>query len=131
MEPSDDLQLEGEAVEEVKEFCSLGDLLDSEGGVERTVRMRVSAAWYKWRDISSLLMNESLPLKNRARVYDACIRSVLLYGAEGWPMTERVANVLTSCDRRMLRYMAGVTWRDGLRSGEVAEGCGVETLDVV
>ena len=91
MEPSDDLQLEGEAVEEVKEFCYLGDLLDSEGGVERIVRMRVSAAWYKWRNISCLMMNESLPLKNRARVYDACIRSVLLYGAEGWPMTERVA----------------------------------------
>ena len=131
MEPRDDLQLEGEAVEEVKEFCYLGDLLDSEGGVERTVKMRVSAAWHKWRDISSLLTNKSLPLKNRARVYDACIRSVLLYGAEGWPMTERLANVLTSCDRRMLRYMAGVTWRDGLRSEEVAVRCGVEMLDVV
>ena len=83
MEPCDALQLEGETVEEVKEFCYLGDLLDSEGSVERAVRMRVSAAWNKWRDISSLLINKSLPLKNRARVYDACIRSVLLYGAEG------------------------------------------------
>ena len=131
LEPCDDLQLDGEVVEEVKEFCYLGDLLDSEGGVERTVRMRVSAAWHKWRDISSLLINKCLPLKNRARVYDACIRSVLLYGAEGWPMTERITSILTSCDRRMLRYMAGVTWRDGLRSEEVAERCGVETLDVL
>ena len=99
--------------------------------MEQSVRMRVSAAWHKWRDISSLLLNKSLPLKNRARVYDACIRSVLLYGAEGWPVTERVANILTSCDRRMLRYMAGVTWRDRLRSEEVAERCGVDTLDVL
>ena len=71
--PCDDLQLEGGVVEKVKEFCYLGDLLDPEGGVERAVRMRVSAAWYKWRDISSPLINKSVPLKNRARVYYACI----------------------------------------------------------
>ena len=46
-------------------------------------------------------------------------------------MTERILSILTSCDRRMLRYMAGVTWRDRLRSEEVAERCGVETLDVL
>ena len=99
--------------------------------MERAVRMRVSAAWHKWRDISSFLVNKSLPLKNRARVYDACIRSVLLYGSEGWPMTDSNASILTSCDRRLLRYMAGVTWEDGIRSEEVAERCGVEPLDVL
>ena len=62
-EPRDDLQQEGGEVEEVKEFCYLGDLLDSERGVEQAVRMRVSAAWYKWRDISSLLINKTVPLK--------------------------------------------------------------------
>ena len=36
---------EGETVEEVREFCYLGDLLDTEGSVERAVRMRVAAAW--------------------------------------------------------------------------------------
>ena len=43
-EPHDDLQLAGSVVEEVKEFCHLGDLLGSECGVERAVRNRVSAA---------------------------------------------------------------------------------------
>ena len=47
-EPRDDLHLEGRVVEEVTELYYLGDLLDYEDGVERTVRMRVSAAWHKW-----------------------------------------------------------------------------------
>ena len=42
----DDLQLEGGVVEEVKEYYYLGDLLDSEGGVERAVRMKASDARY-------------------------------------------------------------------------------------
>ena len=72
-EESDDIHIGGEVIEEVEEFCYLGDLLDREGGVEREVRIRVSAAWRKWREISILLVNRSVPVVCRARVYDACI----------------------------------------------------------
>ena len=82
-EPRDDLQLEGGMVEEVKKFCCLGDLLDTEGGVERAVRMSESTAWYKRRDIFSLLKNKRVPLKTRAKFYDAGIRSVSLHSTEG------------------------------------------------
>ena len=99
--------------------------------MERSVRGRVAAAWRSWREIAGLLINRSIPLKNRGRVYDACIRPVLLYGSETWGMTRRLEKILVRSDRRMLRYMAGVTWRDDIRSVEVARRCGVEELDVV
>jgi hypothetical protein len=38
------LQVEGCVIREVKQFCYLGDMLDSEGGVERSVRTRLAAA---------------------------------------------------------------------------------------
>ena len=47
-------------VEEVKTFRYLGDVIDSEGGVERAVRARVAFAWNKWREISALLRNEGV-----------------------------------------------------------------------
>ena len=87
-----DLHLVGAVIEEVKEFCYLGDLLDSEGGVERAMRMRGSVVWHSQSDISSLLTNKSLPLKYRARAYDACIRPMLLYGSEGWTVMEAIAS---------------------------------------
>ena len=46
-------------------------------------------------------------------------------------MTDKLMAIMTGCDRRMLRYMAGIDWRDQVRSGEVADGCGVEPLEVV
>ena len=52
-------------IAEVKEFCYLGDLLDCEGGVDRSMRMRVAAAWRKWREILSLLINRGIPLRQR------------------------------------------------------------------
>ena len=46
-------------------------------------------------------------------------------------MSERNKSILTSYDGRMVRYIAGVSWEDGLRSEEVVERCAMETLDVL
>jgi hypothetical protein len=51
-------------------------------------------------------------LKKTDKVYEACIRSMLLYGAETLALTKKLEDVQIGCDRRILRYMAGVTWRD-------------------
>ena len=56
--------------------------------------------------------------------YEACIRSVLLYGKETWPMTQKVENCIQTCDRRMLRYMAGVSLQGRVPSADVALRCG-------
>ena len=75
--------VEGGVIGVVTQFCYLGDVLDSEGGAERAVRARVAAAWGKWREISWLSLNKSIPLARRGMVFDACIRSVMLYGGRG------------------------------------------------
>ena len=80
-------QGENEVVCEVQEFCYLGDMVEREGGVRRAVAIRTAAAWSKWREIGGLLCDRGIPLKKRASIYEACIRSVLLYGTETWPMT--------------------------------------------
>ena len=73
--------------------------------------------------MKSLLMNQGIPQKTRGGVYESCIRSVLLYGSETWALTERMKGVLRACDWRMLRYIAGMRWQDGLSSEQVAR-CG-------
>ena len=96
----------------VAQFCYLGDVLDSESGAERAVRAKVAAVWGKWREISAMLLNTGIPLAQRGMVFDACIRSVLLHGGVTWALTKRLESVLVGCDRRMLKYMAGVTRQD-------------------
>ena len=117
------IEVDGSSVGEVKQFCYLGDMLEREGDAERTVRTRVAATWNKWREISSLLRNKGIPLKNRAQTYEACIRPVLLYGAETWALTKKLEDTLVKCDRNMLRFLAGVSWRDRVTNEEVARLC--------
>jgi hypothetical protein len=109
----------------------LGDVLDSEGGVERAVRTRVAATWRKWREIAWLLLNKGISLTSRGTVYEVCLRSVLLYGAENWALANKLVDVLIRCYRRMLKYMASVTMWDRMSSVEVARRCGLKQLNCV
>ena len=121
----------GSEIEEVETFTYLGDIVDRDGGVERAVRGRVAVAWSKWREIAGLLCNRRIPLRSRSSIYDACIRSVMLYGSETWPLTQHMEKSLISCDRRMLRYMAGVRLQDHVPSSAVAERCGLRQINDV
>lgn len=49
------------------------------------MKVRTSTAQAKWwRALSSVLVNRTIPFKNRARIYCACVRLVMLNGAETW-----------------------------------------------
>ena len=52
----------------------------------------------------------------------------MLYGAETWAMTAKMEDIMKSCDRRMLRYMAGVRWQDRVSSEEMAKRCGLKEI---
>ena len=117
--------LDSGTVEEV-EFCYLGDMLHSVRGAERAVRHRISVAWFNWRELSSLLCNATVPLKHRARAYNTCIRSTILYGAATWALTHREEQLLQSCDCRMLRMVCNGSLSDRMPSSETLRRCGLE-----
>ena len=57
--------LNGGVLEEVEQFCYLGDVLDCEAEVEEAMGVRVTGAWRRWREIASLLVNRSIGLRTR------------------------------------------------------------------
>ncbi len=59
------------------------------------------------------------------------MRSVLLYGAETWAMTKQLEALMIPCDVRMLRYLMGIRWRDGVSNEEVVRRSGLEGLEEV
>ena len=103
-------------------------MLDCAGGAEKAVRHRISVAWFKWRELNSLLSNRAIPLKHRARAYNACIRSTMTYGAATWALTQREERLLQCCDRRMLRKMCGLTLMDRVSSTDILRRCGLVDL---
>ena len=122
------LQVEGGEIEEVNNFCYLGEVLDTSQGPESAVKYRIFTAWNKWKDLASLLVNKIIPLRSRIDLYCACIRSAMLYGSETWALTEGLERRLESNELRMLRYMTGVTWHDKISNEKVRSRCKINKL---
>ena len=120
--------VDGGVLEEVDRFCYLGEMFGYQQSAKRAVRTRIAAAWQKLRMLASLLVNQRIPLVARTRIYCACIRPVLLYGSETWPLTKQLEMLIRSCDCRMLRSMARIRWEDMLSNEEVEQRCEVENV---
>ena len=46
----------------------LGDVIEETGGCEMAVRVRVKAAWQKWRDFSAVLCDARLLVKLKFKI---------------------------------------------------------------
>uniref|UniRef100_A0A224YMB0 Endonuclease-reverse transcriptase n=1 Tax=Rhipicephalus zambeziensis TaxID=60191 RepID=A0A224YMB0_9ACAR len=73
----------------------------------------------------SQIINGSLPLSLKGKVYNTCILPVLTYEAETWRLTKRVQLKLRTTQRAMERKMIGVTLRDRKRAEWVTEQTGL------
>ena len=123
------LEVGEDSLEIVDNFRYLGDVISCGGGIESAVRDRIFGAWSKWKEWASFLVNHSIPLEERAKVCFAYVNPALLYAVETWALTERLEELLPSCDHKMLRYMSRVRWQDRITNEEVRRRCGVENYE--
>ena len=121
-----EIELDGDGnVECVEKFCYLGDMMGSGGGAEEASRARVRCAWAKFRELSPLLTARGASLKVKGKLYVQC---VMMYGSETWAMKVEDMQRLERAEKMMMRWMCGVTLKDGKTSEEIRERLGVVSV---
>ena len=116
-------------VEVVKQFCYLGDMLGVDGDVDRAVTSRIRAGWMKFKDLSGVLCGRVLSLKLKGRLFKACVRSAMSYGAECWAIKNAEIKRMQSTEMRMIRMMCGKTLKDRVPSSMLRERMGIEDIE--
>ena len=86
-------------------FCYFGDRLNSSGGCEAAVTVRVRIRWVRFRECGELLLGNRFPLRMKDKVYCCCVRSAILYGNEAWWLKENERAILRRTERAMVRAM--------------------------
>jgi hypothetical protein len=114
-----------EGVEIVDNFCYLGDMIQKDGGCDKAVRDRVRKGWLKFRELGGVLCNRRIALKMRGVLYRACVRTVMMYGCESWPMRKENEENLVRAERRMICMMCGVTLVNREKSEDLQERLGL------
>ena len=102
----------GQTLEVVEKFCYLGDTISTRGGEEDSITGRIRSGWSKFRESVPLSESKWLSLASKGRLYQVCVRSVMLYASEKWPLKEEDLAKLERNDVSMVTYMCSVKLND-------------------
>ena len=113
-------------LEEVEKFSYLGDMINCFGGASEAVSARIGSAWKKFRELSRVLVGkQGLSLMQRGKIYQCCVRPVLLYCCETWELTVVDEIRLCGVERCMIRMMCGVRLVDRVSTDVLRDKVGV------
>ena len=126
---TEDIVLDGDRLLVANEFCYLGDMLSREGGSEAAVSVRISAAWHKFRELSSVLCTKGLSNRMKGVLYKSCVRPAMTYGGETWATKTEDVRRMCTAEMRMLRMMCGVKIDERRRNDDIRSIMGVESVE--
>ncbi|VDO93468.1 unnamed protein product [Heligmosomoides polygyrus] len=109
------LDCQGEVIEKVEQFCSLGSDLSEEGSVDQALKGRISATWLKWRECTGILCDRRCTRTLKGKLYRTVVRPALHYGSECWALGKAQERQLHAAEMRMIRW----TRRDKVRNEDV------------
>ena len=118
----------------VTEFPYLGDMVARDGSDGCAVDTRISKAGKAFGALRKCVFStSSVKLEAKRAVYESIILSILLYGAEGWSLTEHHRQQLRVFHAQCLRVMCRVTrkhvWDHHISTQELGQRLGIETID--
>ena len=125
------MKLNGEDLKNVDHFKYLGSVIDKDATIDRDVDLRVRAAWSSWIKLTGILYDRNIPLRLKAKVYEAIIRRALTYESECWAMKVTNKRKIETTEMRMLRGILGVSIREHMRNEDIRRILHITPIDEV
>uniref|UniRef100_A0A7I4YGZ8 Reverse transcriptase domain-containing protein n=1 Tax=Haemonchus contortus TaxID=6289 RepID=A0A7I4YGZ8_HAECO len=116
--PTATVKINGETIKEVKCFKFLGHQLSFTEGSSGEYSRRRKAAWSSFNKISTLLLDEDLPMKLKASLFHSTVIPAMLYGAKCWSSTKADEEKFAVMQRSMERRICKVSLRSQTQSCE-------------
>jgi hypothetical protein len=119
------LLVDGEPIERVELFKYLGSNIDSKlVAASNDIKSRIGNATTAFASLKKALWNQSdVTITTKMRIFNASIRSILLYGAESWTLLKSDINLLERFQLKCLRNILHISLRDKWKTEEVRQAC--------
>ena len=111
---------DGHVVEFVDSFIYLGSSLTRTGELRTEIDRRRGIAGDAMAKLNRPVWKQrNISRETKLKIYNALISSILLYGAETWPLNATLASRLDGFDSRSLRRIEGIHWTDHVSNEEL------------
>lgn len=118
--PPPQVALHGHPLEIVKSFKYLGSEFDGSGASDSDIKSRIAKAQYAFNQLYNILWKRrDISVQTKSRVYDATVRSVLLYGCEAWQLKESDIHALSIFEHKCWRRCLNIRYSDRIPNAEV------------
>jgi len=99
------IKVDNNPLEYVEEFCYLGSVLSKSGSCDKEVITRIAKASSAFKKMDNIWRDKKLALQVKLRlVYDSVVKTILLYNAETWPMSQANCKRLEAAHHRCLHH---------------------------
>nr|KAG5699547.1 hypothetical protein BaRGS_033743 [Batillaria attramentaria] len=106
----DPIQLHQEDIKEVDKFTYLGSVVSKDGGTDEDIKSRTNKARHAFRTLRPIWRSTALSLRNKIRIFNSNVKSVLLYGSETWRTTKTSSHKLQTFINRCLRNILNIRY---------------------
>ena len=99
----DPITLHDEDLNEVEQFVYQGSVVNKDGGKDEDIKSRTNKARHALNTLRPIWNSPAVSLLNKMRIFNANVKSVLLYGSETWRTTRSNTHKLQTFINRCLR----------------------------
>ena len=103
------LGLNREDIERSSDFLYFAIVAEN-GGTSKEVNSRIQKARGSFSKLRKVWLNKSLCKDTKIRIFNACVKSVLLYGCKTWLVINEIQHKIQTFVKRCLRYILRIWW---------------------
>jgi hypothetical protein len=118
------VKVEGVELKEVEEFTYLGSKISKTGGTEEDVLARVQKAKASFASLSQIWKSSVYGQMTKLRLFNAIVKSTLLWGCESWAMNKKCEKRLQVFQMRCLRRILRIFYPNLVSNVEVLRRAG-------
>ena len=113
------ITLNGNNLKEVNTFTYLGSIVSATGGADEDVKARIGKARHAFITLRPVWRSTAISTRNKLRIFNSNVKSVLLYGSETWRVTNTISNKVQTFINSCLRYIFGIRWPERISNRDL------------
>ena len=102
----------------MEQFTYQGSVGSRDGGTDRDIKSRTGRATAAYKTLRPIWTSQVISVKTKLRIFNANIKSVLLYACETWRVTKALTHKVQTFINRCLRAILHIKWQDKITNEE-------------
>jgi len=96
----------------------------------KEVNARIQKARGSFSKLRRIWLSKSLPKNTKIKIFNACVKSVLLYGCETWLVTNEIQRKIQTFVNRCLRLILRICWPNNISNKDLQKATGQEDINL-